>query len=182
MENTRHISVQTMKPHISKTSVYQDDRGLFFPMQLDSKWLQSNVSISQKWTFRGLHHQLGETAQSKFITVIKGSIVDFLVDLRKSSFEQAYFFKLVQGDQVYVPKGFAHGFLALEENTIIQYLVDKPYSPQTETSFDWKSNLTVKELVLAEVGEEKNLKLSPKDAIGLQITREYAETIDYSLI
>jgi dTDP-4-dehydrorhamnose 3,5-epimerase len=182
MENTQHISLQTMKPQLYRTGVFTDDRGIFFPLQLEKRWLQSNISISQRWTFRGLHHQLGETAQSKFISVIRGSIVDFLVDLRKNSFEEAYFFKLVPGDQIYIPKGFAHGFLALEDDTIIQYLVDNVYSPRTEISFDWKSNSTVREIVLAEVGEVKNLKISPKDAIGKPITRDFAETIDYSTI
>jgi len=173
------------KPYVSKTGVFGDDRGLFFPLIIETHgtqrpWIQSNISISKKWTFRGLHHQVGEYAQAKLITVVRGSIVDFLVDLRKGSFEQAYFFKLLPGDQVYVPRGFAHGFLALEEDTMIQYLVDNDYSPKNEISFDWKSNETVKELVLAEVGDESNLFLSPKDAQGVKISRECAETIDYA--
>ena len=171
-----------MKPILKKVSIFNDCRGTFFPLQLDTdRWVQSNVSTSKKWTFRGLHHQLGETAQAKLITVISGSILDFLVDLRRTSFEEAYFFKLTPGDQLYIPRGFAHGFLALEDDTIIQYLVDNKYSPLTEISFDWKSNETVKEIILAEVGEEKNLHLSPKDAAGVKITRDVAETIDYSL-
>lgn len=172
-----------MKPAISKTGVYGDDRGLFFPLDISNKrWLQSNISISSKWTLRGLHHQKGEKAQAKFITVIRGAILDFLVDLRHGSFEETYFFKLDPGEQVYVPKGFAHGFLALENDTIIQYLVDNEYSPRDEISFDWKSNDTVKELVLAEVGTEENLLLSAKDAVGFEINRSAVETIDYSKI
>ena len=124
----------------------------------------------------------GEKAQAKFITVIRGAILDFLVDLRHGSFEETYFFKLSPGEQVYVPKGFAHGFLALENDTIIQYLVDNEYSPRDEISFDWKSNDTVKELVLAEVGTEENLLLSAKDAVGFEINRSAVETIDYSKI
>lgn len=171
-----------MKPYVSKTGVFGDSRGLFFPLALEPRWKQSNISISKKWTFRGLHHQLGETAQAKFISVVSGAILDFLVDLRQGSFEETYFFKLGPGEQVYVPRGFAHGFLALEEETMIQYLVDNDYSPQTEISFDWKSNETVKELILAEIGDESNLLMSPKDAVGLKISREHVETIDYSII
>ena len=172
-----------MKPLISKVGVYGDDRGLFFPLDISNKrWIQSNISISSKWTFRGLHHQKGDKAQAKFISVIKGSILDFLVDLRKGSFEQTYFFKLAPGDQIYVPKGFAHGFLALEEETIIQYLVDAPYSPKDEISFDWKSNEVVRELILAEVDDESKILLSAKDAVGFEISREAVETIDYSVI
>ena len=172
-----------MKPQISKVGVYGDDRGLFFPLDISNKrWIQSNISISSKWTFRGLHHQKGEKAQAKFISVIKGSILDFLVDLRKGSFEQTFFFKLTAGEQIYVPKGFAHGFLALEENTIIQYLVDAPYSPKAEISFDWKSNEVVRELILAEVDDESKLLLSEKDAVGFEISKEAVETINYSAI
>ena len=174
-----------MKPQLFKTGVFGDDRGLFFPLDLKScskSWLQSNISISKKHTFRGLHHQIGETAQCKLISVVKGSILDFLVDLRKGSFEEACFFRMTPGDQLLVPKGFAHGFLALEEDTMIQYLVDNVYSPKTEISFDWKSNETVKELILAEVGDETKLLLATKDANGIKISREYVETIDYTSI
>jgi dTDP-4-dehydrorhamnose 3,5-epimerase len=172
-----------MKPQISKVGVYGDDRGLFFPLDISNKrWIQSNISISSKWTFRGLHHQKGEKAQAKFVSVVKGSILDFLVDLRKGSFEQTFFFKLMPGEQVYIPKGFAHGFLALEEETMIQYLVDAPYSPDDEISFDWKSNEVVKELILAEIGDESKLLLSAKDAVGFKISSEVVETIDYSVI
>lgn len=174
-----------MEPRIFKTGVFGDDRGLFFPLNLKAEgrpWIQSNISISKKYTFRGLHHQLGETAQTKFVSVIEGSILDFVVDLRMGSFEQTYFFKMEPGDQLLVPRGFAHGFLALEEGTMIQYLVDNEYSPKTEISFDWKSNNTVRELILAEVGDESNLLLATKDANGVKLSIGNVETIDYSLI
>ena len=168
-----------MKPQLLKSGVFSDDRGLFFPLNLktlnDRPWLQSNISVSKKYTFRGLHHQLGETAQTKLVSVVKGSIVDFLVDLRMGSFEEAHFFVMRPGDQLLVPRGFAHGFLALEEDTMIQYLVDNEYSPKTEISFDWKSNETVKEILLAEIGDESLLLLAAKDANGVKISRENVE-------
>lgn len=172
------------KPIIYKSKVFSDDRGKFFPLQLSGmtenhEWIQSNVSISKKWTFRGLHHQTGEHSQSKMLSIIHGSILDFLVDLRKGSFEETYFFKFTPGDQIYIPKGFAHGFLALEDDTIIQYLVDNEYSQSAEVSFDWKSNNTVREIVLAEVGNESNLFISDKDKIGKSIDATHAETINY---
>jgi dTDP-4-dehydrorhamnose 3,5-epimerase len=127
------------KPILTKTNVFSDDRGTFFPLDLkEPRWIQSNVSISKKWTFRGLHHQIGNTAQSKLVTVIKGEILDFIVDLRKESFGDVFFFRMQPGDQLYVPKRFAHGFLALQEDTIIQYLVDNDYSPESEGSIYWK--------------------------------------------
>jgi dTDP-4-dehydrorhamnose 3,5-epimerase len=168
-----------MKPHLKKLKVFGDDRGLFFPLSLenhyDRQWLQSNISISKKHTFRGLHHQRGNTSQSKLVTVIQGEILDFIVDLRHGSFEETYFFQMSPGDQLYVPRGFAHGFLALREDTMIQYLVDNVYSPETEMSFDWKSNETVKELILAEVGREEMLLMTDKDREGTPISREWVE-------
>lgn len=167
--------------YLIKKNVFGDGRGTFFPLDItDKRWLQSNVSISKKWTFRGLHHQLGETAQAKQVTVIKGSIIDFVVDLRKGSFKAAQFFKMTPGDQVYVPKGFAHGFIVLEEDTIIQYLVDNTYSPSTEISFDWKSVELVKEIILSEVGDATNLFLSDKDAKGVELTSEHVEYLENS--
>ena len=168
-----------MEPYTSKTGVFADDRGLLFPLALEPEWIQSNISINKKWTFRGLHHQSGKYAQAKLISVVKGSIIDFLVDLRKNSFEETHFFRLQAGDQVYVPKGFAHGFLALEEDTIIQYLVDSAYLPEKERSFDWTSNQTVRELILAEVGDKNNLLISVKDSSAIKISTDFSETIDY---
>jgi dTDP-4-dehydrorhamnose 3,5-epimerase len=166
------------EPTLRTVGVFSDDRGTFFPLDVSGDtWVQSNISISKKWTFRGLHHQKGDTAQTKQVTVIRGSILDFVVDLRKGSFGEAFFFNMKPGDQLLVPKGFAHGFLALEEGSMIQYLVDNAYSPSTEISFDWKSVPLVKELVLSEVGSEDELFLSPKDAVGFSLERTYEENI-----
>jgi dTDP-4-dehydrorhamnose 3,5-epimerase len=167
------------QPKLNRAPVFTDDRGTFFPLDIsDSRWIQSNVSISKKWTFRGLHHQLGESAQTKLINVVKGEILDFVVDLRKGHFEEVFFFRMSPGDQLYVPKGCAHGFLALQDDTIIQYLVDNHYSPRTEISFDWKSVPTVKELILSEVGNENNLYMSPKDSAGEKLERKWAEDMN----
>jgi dTDP-4-dehydrorhamnose 3,5-epimerase len=182
-----------MKPHFFNGKVFSDERGFFYPLSLKGKlsedvelsrpWVQSNVSCSSKYTFRGMHHQRGEKAQAKLVSVIKGSIIDFLIDLRHGSFMETYFFRMTPGDKLYVPRGFAHGFLALEEETIIQYLVDNDYSPESEISFHWTSSETVKELILAEVGQELVNKggfiLSEKDAEGKILTPEWAELIKY---
>jgi dTDP-4-dehydrorhamnose 3,5-epimerase len=166
-------------PILSRSNVFSDDRGTFFPLDISSpQWIQSNVSISKKWTFRGLHHQVGETAQTKLVSVIKGEILDFVVDLRKGNFEDVFFFRMTPGDQLCVPKGCAHGFLALQEDTIIQYLIDNYYSPGTEVSFDWKSVPTVKELILAEVGKEENLLLSSKDSVGEKLEKKWVEEMN----
>ena len=160
-----------------KTPVFRDDRGIFFPLELSGKWVQSNISVSKKYTFRGLHHQIGKTAQTKKVTVITGSIIDFIVDLRKGNFMDAKFFRLIPGETIIVPAGCAHGFLALENNTMIQYLVDNEYCPETEISFDWKSVPLIKEIILAEVGDEDFLSISPKDKVGAILTECYTEVV-----
>ena len=177
MEETREIEM----PELSKNPVFGDDRGLFFPLALSNEWVQSNISISRKWTFRGLHHQLGNFSQKKKVTVITGSIIDFVVDLRQSRFGEAQYFHLSPGNTVTVPRGFAHGFLALEDNTQIQYLVDNMYSPSNEISFDWKSVPLVKKILLEQVADERNLQLSVKDTVGKSLTPEYTENL-YTVI
>jgi dTDP-4-dehydrorhamnose 3,5-epimerase len=166
-----------IKAYASVSRIFEDDRGFFFPLSLNqiSTWSQSNISCSRKWVFRGMHHQRGESAQNKLITVIKGSIIDFVVDLRKENFLDTQFFTLKPGEQVFVPRGCAHGFLALEEETIIQYLVDYPYAPSQEMSFDWKTNPVLEELILAEVGDLSNLIINEKDSSGLPFSSEFLE-------
>jgi dTDP-4-dehydrorhamnose 3,5-epimerase len=163
--------------HLSSSKIFSDERGFFFPLSLNgvSNWSQSNISCSKKWVFRGMHHQRGESAQNKFITVISGRIIDFVVDLRKENFLDSRFFVMNPGDQIFVPRGCAHGFLALEEDTTIQYLVDFPYSPSSEISFDWKSNPVIQEVILAEVGDPSNLIINQKDAEGAQFSSEFLE-------
>jgi len=159
-----------MEPALFKTQVFSDDRGTFFPLPLNNSWVQSNISISEQWTFRGLHHQKGETAQSKLVTVVRGVIFDIIVDLRGSNFGTVHAFELRPGEQIYVPKGFAHGFLAMARETIVQYVVDSPYSPGTEVCFNWKSIDHVREEVLNRVGDESRLIISQKDAAGVDLS------------
>ena len=87
--------------------------------------MQSNESFSHKNVLRGLHFQAGEFAQAKLVQVIKGSVLDVIVDLRKGSKTFGKYFSIVLDDkkkqQLYVPKGFAHGFLVLEDETIFSY-------------------------------------------------------------
>ena len=124
--------------------VFVDHRGTFAPLSLltyDKCWLQSNISFNpQIYTLRGLHFQVGEKAQAKLIKVITGSIVDFIVDIREDSPEymKLYHYDMTPGDELLVPRGFAHGFITTTPNTIVQYLVDNDYSPESEGSIYWK--------------------------------------------
>ena len=128
---------------------------------------QSNESESCKGTFRGLHFQKPPFVQTKIVRVTKGSVIDFVVDLREDSptYKQ-YYYALLSAEannQLYVPKGCAHGFLALEDAKF-EYLVDNPYAPKFEGGIlynDPEIGIPL-ESIMKQYGIEKPI-LSPKD-------------------
>lgn len=129
--------------------VYADDRGYFMEsynqkkveILIKDRFVQDNESESHKNVLRGLHFQLPPHAQSKLIRVIKGSILDIAVDLRKESSTYGKHFKhILSGEnkkQLYIPIGFAHGFLSLEDNTILNYKCSDYYNANAEASILW---------------------------------------------
>lgn len=129
--------------------VYEDDRGYFMEaynqkkveILIKEQFVQDNESVSQKGVIRGLHFQLPPYAQSKLIRVVKGSILDVAVDLRKDSSTYGQHFKQVlSGEnkkQLYIPIGFAHGFLSLEDDTILNYKCSDYYNAGAEASILW---------------------------------------------
>jgi dTDP-4-dehydrorhamnose 3,5-epimerase len=131
-------------PQLKSNTVFVDHRGTFAPLSLNSdekNWLQSNISFNPEiYTLRGLHFQVGEKAQCKLIKVITGTIIDFIVDIREDSPEymNLLYYPMTPGDELLVPRGFAHGFITTSPNTIVQYLVDNDYSPESEGSIYWK--------------------------------------------
>jgi len=131
-------------PQVNNNPVFVDHRGTFAPLSLESydkDWLQSNISFNPLiHTLRGLHFQVGEKAQAKLVKVITGSIVDFILDIREDSPEymKLYHYDMNPGDELLVPRGFAHGFMTTSFNTIVQYLVDNDYSPESEGSIYWR--------------------------------------------
>ena len=150
--------------------VHGDDRGYFietfrqdlFEQAIGYKvnFVQDNESKSTKGVLRGLHYQLPPYTQAKLVRVIEGSILDVAVDIRKSSptFGQHVAIEL-KGEnkhQLFVPHGFAHGFVVLSESAIFAYKVDNYYSPEYDKgiafndkglAIDWQ--LTLKELQLS---------------------------------
>lgn len=130
------------EPILVNQKIFFDHRGSFAPLSLTSHltWLQSNISINlKKFTLRGLHFQLAPYEQSKLIKLINGKVIDFVADIRETSnnYMQVKMFEMTPGDELYVPKGFAHGFITLEDNTIVQYLVDNIYYPISEGVIPW---------------------------------------------
>ena len=145
---TDHPDVFLLKPVI-----YFDERGCFCENFRESIWrdintdisfVQENESKSTLKVFRGLHFQRYPYAQSKLVRVVSGKIVDYIVDLRNNSpyFGKTFKFELSEsnGLQLFVPKGFAHGFLALSDNTKVSYKVDEYYNPEYDSGINPYSN------------------------------------------
>ena len=156
---------------VLKPRVFKDGRGYFYEsfnekvfesitgVKVD--FIQDNQSYSSKGTLRGLHFQIGNSAQAKLVRVTKGSAYDVAVDLRPDSptFKQWYGVELSVENhlQFFIPRGFAHAFVALEENTIFQYKVDNYYSGVNDGGVIWKDP------ELAIIWPELKLELSEKD-------------------
>ena len=130
---------------VLEPAVYGDDRGYFFESYNTSKmpsaisereWVQDNESKSTKGVLRGLHYQCGEHAQAKLVRVIAGEVYDVAIDLRKdSSTYGQYHAEILSGEnkkQMYVPRGFAHGFLVLSDEAIFSYKCDNYYHKASE--------------------------------------------------
>ena len=123
---------------------FVDDRGSFSETYnrqrlceagITEEFVQDNHSIStHKGTLRGLHFQADPKAQAKLVRVVKGSVFDVVVDIRSDSPDYckwaAVELSAAKGNQIFVPRGFAHGFLTLEDNTEVAYKVDNHYSKE----------------------------------------------------
>ena len=127
--------------------IFKDERGYFtetynkdrYNSILDDvNFVQDNESCSKKFVIRGLHYQKGEYAQGKLVRVIKGAVIDFVLDYRKSSphYGKMLFVYLTPGVQFYVPVGFAHGFISLEDDTIFAYKCTRTYNRESEAGFN----------------------------------------------
>lgn len=147
---------------ILEPKVFGDDRGFFFEsfneklwksLGFDSHFVQDNISWSRKGVLRGLHFQTGVHAQAKLVSVVHGAVLDVAVDLRKKSptFKKSYAIELSAENkrQLYIPRGFAHGFLVLSDEAVFTYKCDNFYQPSAERgilfddpdlAIDWKMN------------------------------------------
>jgi dTDP-4-dehydrorhamnose 3,5-epimerase len=131
--------------------LFSDDRGSFFEsfnhrrfeeaVGSTVSFVQDNESCSHKNVLRGLHFQAPPMAQGKLVRVVQGSALDVAVDIRKDSPTYGQHFKLILSSQnkkqLWIPAGFAHGFLSLEDGTVFTYKCTGYYAPETEGTIRW---------------------------------------------
>lgn len=135
---------------IVEPKIWKDDRGYFYESYskryfeeagIDASFVQDNQSLSQKGTLRGLHAQSNPNAQGKLVRVIKGKVMDVAVDIRKESESYGQHVALeLSGDNhlmLWVPPGFLHGFVTLEDDTIFTYKVTGLYNKNSEFGVLW---------------------------------------------
>ena len=134
--------------YVLEPRVFRDARGYFFESwrQADFdqhigrhvEFIQDNESKSSYGVLRGLHYQKGEYSQAKLVRVIRGRVLDVAVDIRKSSptFGKYVAVELSEDNkrQLFIPRGFAHGFLVLSDEAVFTYKVDNVYAPQHEAA------------------------------------------------
>ena len=151
-------------------SIFKDNRGYFMEsynqkninkLPGNVNFVQDNESESFRGVLRGLHFQKPPYAQAKLIRCLQGSVLDVVLDLRKYSKTYGIFETIVLSSenkvQLFVPKGFAHGFIVLSESAILSYKVDNYYKPESESgiiwndpdlNIDWKINK--REIIVSE--------------------------------
>ena len=174
---------------IIEPDVFGDARGYFFESYSQKrfdeqvrpvKFVQDNESKSRYGVLRGLHFQKGKDAQSKLVRVVKGRVLDVAVDIRRASptFGKYVAVELSEDNhrQLFIPRGFAHGFSVLSEEAVFQYKCDNLYAPQSEGAIAWND---------LEIGIDWGLKaedilLSAKDAAH-PLLSEAEELFDYNV-
>ena len=175
---------------ICEPKVHGDERGYFVETfrqdKLEEfigykiKFCQDNESKSSKGVLRGLHYQLDPHAQTKLVRVIQGKVLDVAVDIRKGSptFGQHVAVELSGENkkQLLVPRGFAHGFVVLEDNTVFAYKVDNYYSPECDRGVAFDD----KDLAIDWMLEHSELNLSAKDKKQPTV-KEATELFEYGV-
>ncbi len=161
------------------TPRFGDDRGSFAvtfevgaaeAVGVPTVFVQDNHSVSVPvGTLRGLHLQLPPFAQGKLVRVVRGRVADVVVDLRPGSATRGEHAVIdldaERGNQLWVPRGFAHGFCTTEPDTEVVYKVDAPYAPQAERSLAWDDPT----LGIEWPVDEASVTLAAKDAAGLSL-------------
>ena len=173
--------IQTAIPDvvIIEPTVFSDERGWFMEsfneksfhdeltklgLSIPNEFVQDNHSFSNKGVLRGLHYQIAPNAQGKLVRVTQGSVFDVAVDIRRESPTFGKWVGVELSDenhkQLWVPEGFAHGFLTLEDNTHFLYKTTNYYSKKCERSMAWNDPAL---LIQWPLGQIKNIIVSKKD-------------------
>jgi len=169
---------------IIQPKIFEDERGCFYEsfnkQQFENltgqriNFVQDNESLSSKGVLRGLHFQKGEFAQAKLVRVVKGAVQDVVVDVRPGSKTYGQFFSIELSEenktQLFIPRGLAHGFLALEDTTVFSYKCDNFYNKEAELGIifnDKDLKITWNSLDNDFIVSEKDLKLPKFRTIDL---------------
>jgi len=157
--------------YIIEPTIFEDDRGYFFEKFNEKKFeeisgmnghfVQDNISKSSYGVLRGLHLQKGEHAQAKLVSCLEGKVLDVAVDLRKDSptFGKWFSIELTAENklQLYVPRGFGHGFSVLSETAVFSYKCDNFYNKESEGAVYWNDadlnidwQLPLEDIILSE--------------------------------
>lgn len=170
-----YIKTDIKDVYIIEPKVFNDARGYFFESFKQEEFnqnvypvefVQDNESKSSYGVLRGLHYQKGDASQAKLVRVIKGKVVDVAVDIRKSSptFGKHVMVELSEDNkrQLFIPRGFAHGFLVLSQEAVFTYKVDNVYAPQQEASIRFNDE----DLAIEWPIDPKDVLTSEKDLKG----------------
>ena len=173
----KFTKTEILDVYIIEPSVFGDDRGYFFESFNQEKineaigrhvsFVQDNQSKSKKGVLRGLHYQEEPYAQGKLVRVIRGKIFDVAVDVRKDSHSYGAFvaetLSAENKKNLWIPEGFAHGFLALTDNVELIYKVTNYYSKEHERTYKWDDQ----KLNINWPANKVKIILSQKDQDGL---------------
>lgn len=173
-----YIETEIQGVYVLEPRVFQDARGYFvetwnqedFDKHVGKvTFIQDNESKSSYGVLRGLHYQKGDFSQAKLVRVIKGRVLDVAVDIRKSSptFGKYVLAELSEENkkQLFIPRGFAHGFLVLSDEAVFTYKVDNVYAPQAEAGIRWNDE----DIAIEWPIDSKDLILSEKDTRALSL-------------
>ncbi len=170
---------------LAKSKVFTDDRGFFreWFKSTDIKSAtgrdfaieQANISLSSRGTLRGIHYSIAPRGQAKWITCVSGAIKDVIVDIRPDSKSFGNWVEVElkgeSGDAIFISEGLGHGFLALEDNTAVAYLVSTPFSPNDEYEIN-----PLDEKIGVNWGMDlRALKISEKDKNSPTLAERLAE-------
>jgi dTDP-4-dehydrorhamnose 3,5-epimerase len=152
-----------------------DDRGYFMETYREGegaiRWVQDNESMSHRGVLRGMHFQRPPHAQAKLVSVVQGSVYDVVVDLRPASPTYGQHFGTVLSGEnhrrLFIPEGFAHGFLTLDDHSIFQYKCSALYAPGSEGAIDYRdANLGI-DWAAAWGSDPQSWRVSDKDQHGM---------------